>query len=133
MRKLLEQIVRFGIVGVIAFIIDYAVLLTLTEVFGVHYLVSSAIAFVVSVIFNYILSILFVFETDNSRGKGAEFTLFAAMSAGGLGINQLMMWLLSDMIFMPYQLSKFLATGVVMVYNFVTRKLFLERKDGERT
>ena len=130
MKKLLEQIMRFGIVGVIAFVIDYAVLLLLTEVVGIHYLVSSAVAFLVSVIFNYILSVAFVFETDKSRSKGAQFTLFALMSAGGLGINQLMMWLLSDIMFIPYQLSKFLATAVVMVYNFVTRKLFLERKEG---
>lgn len=130
MKKLLEQIMRFGIVGVIAFVIDYAVLLLLTEVVGIHYLVSSAVAFLVSVIFNYILSVAFVFETDKSRSKGAQFALFALMSAGGLGINQLMMWLLSDIMFIPYQLSKFLATAVVMVYNFVTRKLFLERKEG---
>lgn len=130
MKKLLEQIMRFGIVGVIAFVIDYAVLLLLTEVVGIHYLVSSAVAFLVSVIFNYILSVAFVFETDKSRSKGAQFTLFALMSAGGLGINQLMMWLLSDIMFIPYQLSKFLTTAVVMVYNFVTRKLFLERKEG---
>ena len=129
MKKLMEQIVRFGIVGVIAFVIDYAVLLVLTEVAGIHYLISSAVAFLVSVIFNYILSITFVFETDKSKSKGAQFSLFAVMSAGGLGINQLMMWLLSDIMFIPYQLSKFLATAVVMVYNFVTRKLFLERKE----
>ena len=130
MKKLMEQIVRFGIVGVIAFVIDYAVLLVLTEVAGIHYLISSAVAFLVSVIFNYILSITFVFETDKSKSKGAQFSLFAVMSAGGLGINQLMMWLLSDIMFIPYQLSKFFATAVVMVYNFVTRKLFLERKEG---
>ena len=128
MRKLLEQIARFGVVGVIAFVIDYGVLLALTELFHVHYLVSSAVAFLVSVIFNYILSIAFVFETDKSRGKGAEFVLFALMSAGGLGINQAMMWLLTDVGAVAYQLSKLVATAVVMVYNFVTRKLFLERK-----
>lgn len=130
MKKLLEQIMRFGIVGVTAFVIDYAVLLLLTEVAGIHYLISSAAAFLVSVIFNYVLSITFVFETDKSKSKGAQFGLFAVMSAGGLGINQLMMWLVSDVMFVPYQLSKFLATAVVMVYNFVTRKLFLERKEG---
>lgn len=129
MRKLLEQIARFGVVGVIAFVIDYAVLLVLTELFHVHYLISSAIAFLVSVIFNYILSIAFVFETDKSRSKGAEFVLFALMSAGGLGINQAMMWLLTDVGTVAYQLSKLAATAVVMVYNFVTRKLFLERKE----
>lgn len=128
MKKLMEQILRFGVVGVIAFVVDYAVLLLLTEVAGIHYLISSAVAFLVSVAVNYILSIAFVFETDKSRSKGQEFVLFAVMSAGGLGINQLMMWLLSDGLFIPYQLSKLLATAVVMVYNFVTRKLFLERK-----
>lgn len=128
MKKLMEQIVRFGIVGVIAFAVDYAVLLLLTEVAGIHYLISSAVSFVVSVAVNYVLSIAFVFETDKSRGKGREFVLFAVMSAGGLGINQLMMWLLSEGMFIPYQLSKLLATAVVMVYNFITRKLFLERK-----
>ena len=76
------------------------------------------------------MSITFVFETDKSKSKVAQFSLFAVMSAGGLGINQLMMWLLSDIMFIPYQLSKFFATAVVMVYNFVTRKLFLERKEG---
>lgn len=130
MKKLLEQIMRFGVVGILAFIIDYTVLLVLTEVAGIHYLTSSATAFLVSVMFNYIMSVTFVFETDKNRSKGAEFTLFALMSAGGLGINQLMMWLLSDWMFIPYQLSKVLTTGVVMVYNFVTRKLFLERKEG---
>lgn len=130
MKKLMEQIMRFGIVGVIAFVIDYSVMLLLTEVAGIHYLVSSAVAFLVSVLFNYILSITFVFETDRSKSKRAQFSLFAIMSAGGLGINQMMMWLLSDWMFIPYQLSKFLATAVVMVYNFVTRKMFLERKEG---
>ena len=130
MNKLLQQIARFGVVGVIAFVIDYGVLLFLTEVCHVHYLVSSAVAFLVSVIFNYILSIAFVFETDKNQRKSTQFTLFTLMSAGGLGINQLMMWLLSDLLFTPYQLSKFFATAVVMVYNFITRKLFLERKEG---
>ncbi len=131
MRKLLEQIVRFGVVGVIAFVVDYAVLLLLTEIVGIHYLVSSAVAFVVSVAVNYALSVAFVFETDKSRSKGQGFVLFAVMSVGGLGINQLMMWLLSDGLFIPYQLSKLLATAVVMVYNFITRKRFLERKEGD--
>ena len=129
MNKLFGQIARFGVVGIIAFVIDYAVLLFLTEVCCVHYLISSAVAFLVSVIFNYILSIAFVFDVDKHQRKSTQFTLFTLMSAGGLGLNQLMMWLLSDLMFIPYQLSKFAATAVVMVYNFVTRKLFLERKE----
>ena len=45
---------KFGVVGVIAFIIDYGLLALLTEVFGVNYLVSATISFTASVIFNYL-------------------------------------------------------------------------------
>ncbi len=130
MNKLLKQILRFGVVGVVATVVDYALFLVLTDVCHLHYLVANPIAFLVSVVCNYILSVKFVFDVDKSRSTGTQFTFFTAMSAVGLGINELMLWLLSDLLHIPYQLSKLVATAVVMVYNFVTRKLFLERKDG---
>ncbi|MBE6957073.1 MAG: GtrA family protein [Ruminococcaceae bacterium] len=132
MNKLLNQILRFGVVGVIAFLVDYGLFLLLTEVCRVHYLVANVAAFLVSVIVNYILSVKFVFDVDKRRGAGTQFLFFTAMSAVGLGINELMLWLLSGLLPIPTSVSKLVATAVVMVYNFVTRKLFLERKEGER-
>ncbi len=38
MKKLISQFMKFGIVGVIAFVIDYGFMVLLTEVFGVPYL-----------------------------------------------------------------------------------------------
>ena len=130
MNKLIKQILRFGVVGVIAFLVDYGLFLLLTEVCCVHYLLANIVAFLVSVIVNYILSVKFVFDVDKRRSTGAQFTFFTAMSAVGLGINELMLWLLSGLLPIPTAISKLVATAVVMVYNFITRKLFLERKDG---
>ncbi len=62
MQKLLAQIVKFGIVGVIAFAIDFGVLVFLTEVFGLNPVVSATISFIVSVIFNYLASMRYVFS-----------------------------------------------------------------------
>ena len=56
-KKLLKQIFRFVIIGGIAFLIDYAVLYCCKDILGIHYLISAAIAFTVSVIFNYIASV----------------------------------------------------------------------------
>ena len=130
MNKLLNQILRFGVVGVVAFLVDYGLFLLLTEVCHIHYLIANIAAFLVSVIVNYILSVAFVFDVDKKRSTGAQFTFFTAMSAVGLGINELILWLLSGLLPVPTAISKPAATAVVMVYNFITRKLFLERKDG---
>ena len=54
MKKLIAQIMKFGVVGVIAFIIDYGLLIFLTEVFGVPYLISATVSFTVSGVFNYL-------------------------------------------------------------------------------
>lgn len=132
MNKLLNQILRFGVVGMIATVLDYSLFLLLTELCHVHYLIANPVAFLVSVIVNYILSVKFVFDADKRRSTGAQFTFFTAMSAVGLGINELLLWLLSGLLPVPTSVSKLVATAVVMVYNFITRKLFLERKDGDR-
>ena len=70
MNKLLNQILRFGVVGVIATLIDYGLFLLLTEVCRLHYLMANPIAFLVSVVCNYILSVTFVFDVDKRRSTG---------------------------------------------------------------
>lgn len=129
MKKLIAQFMKFGIVGVIAFVIDYGVMIFLTEVFGVPYLISTTVSFVVSVIFNYFASMRFVFKRKDDMSRRREFIIFIVLSACGLGINDLLMWLMVDSLYIDYRLSKIVVTVVVAVWNFVTRKIFLEAHD----
>ena len=69
MGKLIQQMIKFGFVGVLCFFIDYGIMVFLTEVFGINYMVSSTVSFSVSVTVNYILSVAFVFETDKDKNK----------------------------------------------------------------
>ena len=127
MEKLIKQLFKFGIVGVIAFLIDYGVLYLLTDIVGINYLISSAISFVVSLIFNYILSIKFVFDVGHKQGI-KDVVVFAVLSTIGLGINELIMYIGVDKLLVNYMIVKIGATAIVMVYNFITRKIFIEKK-----
>lgn len=129
MKKLIAQFMKFGIVGVIAFVIDYGVMIFFTEVFGVPYLISTTISFVVSAIFNYFASMRFVFKRKDDMSRRREFIIFIVLSVCGLGINDLLMWLMVDSLYIDYRLSKIVVTVVVAVWNFVTRKIFLEAHD----
>ena len=125
MKKIINQLFKFGIVGGIAFVIDYGLLYLLTEKIGIYYLVSSLISFSVSVIFNYIASVLWVFDVDKEKSKVRNFIYFIGLSIVGLGINELIMWGGVDKLHIYYMLVKLFATAVVMVFNFIKSKMFL--------
>ncbi len=124
--KLFKQLFRFGVVGFTAFLIDAGVLYVLTEYLHVYYLVSSVISFIVSLAYNYILSIFWVFDVKRKQTY-KEVLLFAILSVIGLGVNQLVMYLGVDLLNIHYMLCKIIATIIVMVYNFITRKIFIEK------
>ncbi len=130
MRKLIEQIMKFGVVGVIAFVIDFGVMVFLTEVFGIDPVISATVSFIISVIFNYAASMRYVFSHREGMSRTREFAIFVVLSAIGLGINDLLIWAGTDLASFDYRLVKIFATAVVMVWNFVTRKIFLEGEES---
>ncbi len=131
MKKLILQMVKFGAVGFLCFLIDYGIMLLLTELAGVNYLISCSISFSVSVIVNYLLSMHFVFAAKANMKKRTQFVIFVILSVIGLGLNQLFMWLFVDLVHIPYQIAKLAVTAIVMLFNFVTRKVFLEEKEQD--
>ena len=126
MNKLVKQIFRFTLIGGIAFLIDSTILFILTDYVGVHYLISSMISYTVSVIFNYIMSILWVFDVNKKQTR-RDIVIFFILSLIGLGINQLIMYISVDLMNIYYMISKVISTALVMVYNFITRKKFVEK------
>ena len=125
-ENLLIQIFKFGIVGGIAFLIDYIVLFCCKEFIGLSVLLSAAIAFTVSVIYNYIASVKWVFDVNKEKSAKKNFVIFIILSIIGLIITEIIMWIGSDIMKINYLIVKIIATAIVMVFNFITRKMFLE-------
>lgn len=128
MKKLIGQLFKFGIVGAICFFIDYLLMIALTELGQINYLLSSGISFSVSVVANYLLSMRFVFQPRKDANKANEFILFLVLSITGLGLTEVLMWVGVEVLQCHYTISKIIVTGIVMIYNFVTRKIFLEER-----
>ncbi len=130
MRPVLRQFGKFAVVGIISFIIDYSLMIFLAEIFGMGEILSASISFCVSVIFNYIASMKFVFSHREGMSQSYEFVIFVILSIIGLILNDLIMWVGISTFDIDYRIVKILATMMVTLYNFFSRKKFLE---GGRT
>ena len=126
LRSLIFQFLKFGVVGFIAFLIDYGLLFACTEFLGFPYLVSATIGFCVSVVFNYFASMRYVFTSKEGMSRGKEMTIFIVLSFIGLLLNDGLMWVGVDGLGWNYMLVKIGATAMVTIYNFITRKIFLD-------
>ena len=126
MRRLLEQIVKFGVVGVIATVLDFGMMNILYYGLGFPVVVANTGGFVVGVIFNYLASMRYVFAHKEGMSRTREFATFLVLSIIGLLISDGIVWLLAEQAGLEANLSKIFATCVTMVYNFVSRKLFLD-------
>ena len=121
MSPRLYEIARFVLVGGACFILDYGLLYILTEYGGLHYLLSAGISFTVSVFVNYWLCLVCVFRGANAQTRRAKM-LFFGSSIAGLGLNQLLMWVLVDIAGIYYMIAKLIAAGIVMVWNYILKR-----------
>ena len=133
LKKLVQQFLKFGVVGVVAFAIDYGILMLLSQGLGMNTLLSAAISFTLSLIFNYVASMRYVFTHRADISRRREFVVFGILSAIGLIINELCMWGGTALLgkgALEVTLTKLFATTVVMVWNFFSRKRWLDGGDN---
>ena len=88
-----------------------------------------------------LLSMKYVFVRKDDMDRRKEFVIFVVLSIIGCILNEVLIVLCMNGIYdnwswlqsligreMAKMGGKIVATGVVMVYNFITRKIFLEKK-----
>ncbi|MBR2187884.1 MAG: GtrA family protein [Eubacterium sp.] len=124
------QFFRYLFVGGAATVVDWAVLFLLTQG-GLYYMVSTVIAFLAGLITNFVLSKLLVFKASEARvGTAAEFASYGLIGVIGLGFTMGIMYLLTEKLHVFYMLSKAAATMLVLVWNYLARKLLLYKNDS---
>ncbi len=129
MKRVLEhlldrKLLRYFVSGGTAFIVDYATLLILTEVFGVYYLLSATAGFILGSLTIYLLSVKWIFDKRRFDQRSKEISVFFIIGITGLAINNIILWYFTDRLGVPYQYAKLIAAAMVMLYNYFAR-LFL--------
>ena len=80
MQKLLAQIMKFGVVGVIATVIDFGIMNLLHYGLGLNILIANTSGFIISLIFNYLASMKYVFAHKEGMSRRREFIIFVVLS-----------------------------------------------------
>jgi len=125
----LKRFIKFAMVGAFGMIVDLTVLNVLHKLFGLHLLVANSISFTAAVLSNFTWNRLWTFPESRERPLATQLGQFAVVNIIGLGINNVVLWvvfhLITNVIHDPwdYNLAKVTAIGIVLFWNyFVNRK-----------
>ena len=132
-KSLMGQFLRYLVTGGFAFVADFG-LFALCLYGCWHYLLANLVGLVAGLVLNYLMSVLWVFTACKrilKTQKGIEFVLFALVGIAGVGINQVLMYLMVDGLGINEMVSKMIAAVLVLMWNFGARKLMLFR--GKKT
>ena len=138
MNTRLKEVIKFAFTGGVCFLIEYAALIALKEWLHLSAVAATPIAFLISVVFNYLLCVKWVFDGAKEGSRKAQIG-FAVTSVMGLFLNWAIMWALTallgeDAVLLTifgfsvkvYMLNKVIATGLVMVWNYFTKRWLLK-------
>ena len=138
MNNRLNEIIKFAFTGGVCFLIEYAALIVLKEWLRLPVVAATPIAFLISVVFNYLLCVKWVFDGAKEGSKKAQLG-FVITSGIGFFLNWFLMWALTallgeDAVLLTlfgvevkvYMVNKVIATGLVMVWNYVTKRWLLK-------
>ena len=142
-NKRFGEIVRFVVTGGVCFVVEFIFLVLFRDGLHMATWLATALAFTISVIVNYLLCMVWVFSGTKDGGNSAKAGFFIT-SLMGLAWNELLMWLFGtlfgeDTVLLTvsgfnvsmYMVNKMLATLIVMVWNYFTKRWVLKRGEAK--
>ena len=138
MKNRLKEIIKFAFTGGVCFLIEWLALTVMVEWLALDVNLATPLAFLISVVINYLLCVRWVFDGAKNGDRKAQMG-FIVTSLLGLAINSLVMLVLGllfdehavllqvfGLTLKVYQVNKVVATLVVMVWNYFTKRWLLK-------
>lgn len=123
---MLKDMFKYGCVSVFALVVDVGLLYILVEYVGLHHVLAATVSFTGGLVVNYCLARLYVFKKSRLPFR-QEFVLYAVIGVIGLGLNDIIIYLLVG-IQVWYMYAKAVSVAVVFFFNFFgRRRLFVQQ------
>lgn len=130
-KENIKQFVSYFCVGGMSAIVEWLMFYIFSAMVHIEYLIATVLAFIFSTTVNWILGRAIAFKGNQKyAGKGIqEFVAVFGVSAMGLVLNMILMYLFVSIMYLNTPVlmtgAKIMATGIVFIWNFLARKLFI--------
>jgi putative flippase GtrA len=125
---LIFKFLRFCVVGGLGTVIDFGITYLCKEKLGWNKYLSNTLGFAISATVNYYFNRIWTFESHNQDIVG-EYFKFLAVAITGLIINNIILWVMQNKFNQNFWISKVIATGLTIVWNFFASKAITFAKD----
>lgn len=119
-----SSFVRYFFVGGISALLDFLIFCLFFNLFN-NWFIAGILSFFITITANYYLSINFVFNSGNKFKKLHEIYLVFFVSFIGFVFNQIILFFFIEAFILNVYLSKIIATALVFIWNFSTRKFYI--------
>lgn len=130
----MSEILRFGMVGGIATLLQYGIYVIFVNAVGVKAVPSTLISYAISFIFNFFLSNYFTFHTQPNAKKGLGFTLSHLINMGlQVGLVAIFQQIVGKTLALIPAMAICIPVNYLLVRFALTNKRFESNKKEENT
>jgi putative flippase GtrA len=119
------SIIVYFFIGGLSFLANFAIFLTIVHVTGLRWVYANIAGFFGAALINYFLSARFVFESRIYSQRRLEMVLTLIVSAIGVGLETLLIYLGYDVASLNLCVVKCGAAGIVFFWNYGARRFLI--------
>ena len=117
------QFIKFCVVGGTGVVVDFGITFLFKEKLKLNKYIANSLGFMAAASTNYLLNRWWTFRSHDPE-VAQQYVQFVGISAIGLILNNIIIYLLNDKALLNFYLSKLIAIGLVTLWNFFMNYYF---------
>ena len=117
------QFITFCVVGGTGVVVDFGITFLFKEKLKLNKYIANSLGFMAAASTNYLLNRWWTFRSHDPE-VAQQYVQFVGISAIGLILNNIIIYLLNDKARLNFYLSKLIAIGLVTLWNFFMNYYF---------